>query len=45
VTDHRINLTLYKLDRVITGEALDEVIDALIAEDQAERLAAIEQSV
>ena len=39
VTDHRINLTLYKLDRVMTGEALDEVIDALIAEDQAQRLA------
>lgn len=42
VTDHRINLTLYKLDKVIAGEALDEVIDALIAEDQAERLAEIE---
>ena len=28
VTDHRINLTLYKLDQVIAGEALDEVIDA-----------------
>jgi len=39
VTDHRINLTLYKLDEVVTGEALDEIIDALIAEDQAERLA------
>ena len=39
VTDHRINLTLYKLDRVIVGEALDEVIDALISEDQARRLA------
>ncbi|WP_421780047.1 peptide chain release factor 1 [Kiloniella litopenaei] len=42
VTDHRINLTLYKLDKVITGEALDEVINALIAEDQAERLAEIQ---
>ena len=30
VTDHRINLTLYKLDKVMTGEALDEIIDALI---------------
>lgn len=40
VTDHRINLTLYKLDRVIAGEALDEVVDALTAEDQAARLAA-----
>jgi peptide chain release factor 1 len=38
-TDHRINLTLYKLDRVLAGEALDEVIDALTAEDQAARLA------
>ncbi|WP_420562563.1 peptide chain release factor 1 [Thalassobaculum sp.] len=41
VTDHRINLTLYKLDRVITGESLDEVLDALIAEDEAERLATL----
>ena len=39
VTDHRINLTLYKLDRVIAGEALDEVIEALVAEDQAAQLA------
>jgi peptide chain release factor 1 len=39
VTDHRINLTLYKLDRLIAGEALDEMVDALIAEDQASRLA------
>ena len=39
VTDHRINLTLYKLDKVIAGEALDEVVDALVAEDQAQRLA------
>jgi peptide chain release factor 1 len=38
ITDHRINLTLYKLDRVLEGE-LDEVIDALIADDQAQRLA------
>jgi peptide chain release factor 1 len=38
-TDHRINLTLYKLDKVLNGEALDEVIDALIAEDEAARLA------
>ncbi|MBP7064772.1 peptide chain release factor 1 [Ferrovibrio sp.] len=41
VTDHRINLTLYKIEQVITGEALDEVIEALIAEDQAGRLAAL----
>jgi peptide chain release factor 1 len=38
-TDHRINLTLYKLEKVLNGEALDEVIEALIAEDQAARLA------
>ena len=42
VTDHRINLTLYKIDKVISGEALDEVIDALIADDQATRLAEAE---
>ncbi|MBB4285945.1 peptide chain release factor 1 [Roseospira goensis] len=41
VTDHRINLTLYNLDKVIAGEALDEVIDALIAEDQAAKLAEV----
>jgi len=40
VTDHRINLTLYKLDRVIDGE-LDELIDALIADDQATRLSEV----
>jgi peptide chain release factor 1 len=39
VTDHRINLTLYKIDKVISGEALDEIIDALISEDRAARLA------
>jgi peptide chain release factor 1 len=38
VTDHRINLTLHKLDRVLGGE-LDQVLDALIADDQANRLA------
>lgn len=38
VTDHRINLTLYKLEQVLSGEALDEVIDALIREDEAARL-------
>ena len=43
VTDHRINLTLYKLDRIISGEELSDVIDALMAEDQASRLAAMEQ--
>jgi len=39
VTDHRISLTLHKLDRVLEGEALDEIVDALVAEDQAARLA------
>jgi peptide chain release factor 1 len=39
VTDHRINLTMHKLDRVLAGEALDEIVDALVAEDQASRLA------
>jgi len=39
VTDHRVNVTLYKIDRVLAGEALDELIDALIAEDQATKLA------
>jgi peptide chain release factor 1 len=38
VTDHRINLTLYKIDRIMDGE-LDELIDALSAEQQAEQLA------
>lgn len=40
VTDHRINLTLHKLDRVVDGD-LDELVDALISEDQAQRLAEI----
>ena len=40
VTDHRINLTLYKLDQVIAGDALDDVIEALITEHQASLLAA-----
>jgi peptide chain release factor 1 len=44
VTDHRINLTLYNLPKVIEGEGLDEVIDPLIAEDQAARLASLEES-
>jgi peptide chain release factor 1 len=41
VTDHRINLTLYKVDKVIEGD-MDEIVEALIAQDQAERLAEIE---
>jgi len=39
VSDHRINLTLHKIDRIMQGE-MDDIIDALIAEDQASRLAA-----
>jgi len=40
VTDHRINLTLHKLEKVLTGEALDELIDALVVEDRLLKLAA-----
>lgn len=42
VTDHRVNLTLYKIDKIIQGEALDEIIEVLIAEDQAARLADVD---
>jgi peptide chain release factor 1 len=42
LTDHRINLTLYKLDKIITGEALDDVVDPLITHHQAGLLAASE---
>ena len=42
VTDHRINLTLYKLDRIIAGDDLGDIVDALITEDQAGRLAELE---
>lgn len=42
VTDHRINLTLYKLEHVLAGEALGEIVDALVAAEQAARLAEIE---
>jgi peptide chain release factor 1 len=44
VTDHRINLTLYNLPSVMEGAALDDVINPLIAEDQAARLASLEES-
>lgn len=43
VSDHRIGLTLHKLDQILQGEALDEIIDALVAEDQASTLAAMDQ--
>jgi len=39
VTDHRINMTLYKIDKIILGEGLEEIINGLTAEDEAERLA------
>ncbi len=39
VSDHRINLTLHKLEKIISGEALDEMIDALTAEEQSQQLA------
>jgi len=42
VTDHRIGLTLHKLDEVLAGPGLGELVDALIAEDEAKRLAAMD---
>jgi len=39
VSDHRINLTLYKLDEIIAGDGLGEVVEALITQDRADRLA------
>ena len=44
MTDHRINLTLYSLPKVMEGE-IDELLDALIAEDQAARLASLEEEL
>ena len=41
MTDHRINLTLHRLPEILEGPGLGELIDALIAEDQAKRLAAL----
>jgi peptide chain release factor 1 len=43
VTDHRINLTLHNLPKIMEGDGLDEVIEALVAEDQAARLSALEE--
>ena len=43
VTDHRIGLTLHKLEEVLAGPGLAELVDALIAEDQAKRLAALSE--
>ena len=42
MTDHRINLTLYKLDQILSGD-LDEIIDALLADAQAKMLAEISE--
>jgi peptide chain release factor 1 len=44
VTDHRINLTLHKLDQILEGPGLGELIDALVAEDEAQRLAGLEEA-
>ena len=44
VTDHRINLTLHKLDAILEGPGLRELVDALAAEDEAERLASLEEA-
>jgi len=44
VTDHRINLTLHKLDEVLEGPRLGDLLEALIAEDEAERLAGLEEA-
>ena len=41
VTDHRINLTLYKIDKIMSGESLDEIVDSILAEDQAAKLAVV----
>jgi peptide chain release factor 1 len=43
VTDHRINLTLHKLEQTLAGEGLDEIVDALVTEAQAEQLAAMNE--
>ena len=40
VTDHRITLTLHKLEKILAGDGLDEMVDALVREDQTQRLAA-----
>jgi peptide chain release factor 1 len=44
VTDHRINLTLHKLDEVLEGGGLSEIVEALISEDEAERLAGLDEA-
>ena len=42
VTDHRINVTLHKLEKILAGDGLDEMVEALIREDQTQRLAAFD---
>ncbi|MBT5157428.1 MAG: peptide chain release factor 1 [Rhodobiaceae bacterium] len=42
VTDHRINVTLHKLEKILAGDGLDEMLEALIREDQVQRLAAVD---
>ena len=44
ITDHRINLTLHKLEAVLEGAGLGELVEALVAEDEAERLAGLEDA-
>jgi peptide chain release factor 1 len=44
VTDHRVNLTKHNLDEVLEGAGLTEIIDVLVAEDEAERLAGLEEA-
>ena len=44
VTDHRINLTLYKIDDILNGPGLTEMVEALVAQDEAERLAELSGS-
>ena len=44
VTDHRINLTLHKLDAILEGPGLAELVEALVSEDEAQRLAGLEEA-
>ena len=41
VTDHRINVTLHKLEKILAGDGLDELLETLVREDQTRRLAAV----
>jgi len=43
VTDHRINLTIYEIDKVLSGDALDKIVEALISDDQAAQLAQLQE--